>query len=205
MNCKNDQASLEPLGCNSMDVETAIAKRRAYRSLEHVEITDELVTDLARHAQLSASCFNNQPTRFIFVYDPEMLKKMHEALSSGNAWAKNASMIIAVFAKKDMDCDIKGREYYLFDLGQASAFLQLRATELGLVAHPIAGYDEELVKEILDIPAEMKVITLIIVGKKSETINPILSDDQRAKELKRPERLPIEKIAFKNKYTASDD
>jgi nitroreductase len=188
-----------------MDVKEAIAKRRAYRSLEKVEITEELVTDLAKHAQLSASCFNNQPTRFVFAYDPEVLKKLHDTLSSGNAWAKEASMIIAVFAKKDMDCDIKDREYYLFDLGQASAFLQLRATELGLVAHPIAGFDELKVKEILNIPAEMKVITIIIVGKKSDTMNPVLSEKQQAREITRPERLSIDRIAFRNYYFTPED
>lgn len=58
-----------------MDVHEAIKKRRAYRSLEPAEITDELIKDLAYHSSLAPSCFNNQPWRFIFVYDKEMLKK----------------------------------------------------------------------------------------------------------------------------------
>ncbi len=118
-----------------MDVHEAIKKRRAYRFLEPAEITDELIKDLAYHSSLTPSCFNNQPWRFIFVYNKEMLKKMHAALSSGNGWAQDASMIVAVYSKKDYDCIIREREYYLFDTGMATAFLILRATELGLVAH----------------------------------------------------------------------
>ena len=182
-----------------MDVTTAIATRRAYRSLMPVEITEELINDLAKHAQLSATCFNNQPARFVFVYDQEILEKLKGTLSKGNVWATAASMIIAVFSKIELDCDVKGRHYYLFDTGQETAFLQLRATELGLVAHPIAGFHQDEVKELLNIPAEMTVITLIIVGKKSDHINPILSDKQKESENKRPERLPLEKICFKNK------
>ena len=53
----------------------------------------------------------------------------------------------------------------------ATAFLILRAMEIGLVAHPIAGYNVEKVKEILEIPDDMNVITLVIIGKKSEKIN----------------------------------
>ena len=93
-----------------MEVKDAINQRRAYRSLEHVEITEELVRDLAESAQLSPSCFNNQPWRYVFVDSNEMLSKMHEALSGGNAWAKSAPLIIAVFSKLDFDCETKGRE-----------------------------------------------------------------------------------------------
>ena len=183
-----------------MDVIEAIKNRRAYRSLEHAEITDDIIYDLAECAKLSASCFNNQPWRYLFVYDPIVLKSMHEALSSGNEWAKSASMIIAVFSKKEDDCLIHDREYFLFDTGMASAFLILRATELGLVAHPIAGYSPRKTREILGIPDEYNVITLIIVGKKSKDINPVLSDKQVLAEKKRPERLPLDRFVYLNKY-----
>jgi nitroreductase len=183
-----------------MDVKEAIETRRAYRSLDSVEITAELVQDLAESARLAASCFNNQPWRFVFVYDPAVLKQMHEALSKGNQWIEFASMIVAVFTKKDLDCVVRGREYYLFDTGMATAQMILRATELGLVAHPIAGFDEQKVKEILDIPAEMMVITLVNIGKKRQELRPILSEKQIESERQRPERLPIDKFVYKNAY-----
>jgi nitroreductase len=185
-----------------LDVKEAINTRRAYRSLEPVEITVEIVEDLATHAQLSASCFNNQPWRYVFVYNPEMLKKMHEALSKGNAWARAASMMIAVFGKEDDDCVIGPRIYYLFDIGMATAFLILRATELGLVAHPIAGFDEDKVKEILNIPQDMRVITLVIVGKKSDSISDVLSEKQIEQESNRPPRKKLSEFVYKNQYKA---
>ena len=122
-----------------MDVKEAIIKRRAYRSLSPVDISYDLVIDLAECAQITASCFNNQPWKFVFVFDKDILK-MHEALSVGNEWAKKASMIIVVLGKKEEDCIIKDRIYYQFDIGMATCAMILRATELGLVAHPIAGY-----------------------------------------------------------------
>jgi nitroreductase len=183
-----------------LDVKDAINNRRAYRSLEPVEITDEIVEDLASHAQLSPSCFNNQPWRYVFVYDPEMLEKMHEALTKGNAWAHAASMIIAVFGKEDDDCVIGPRIYYLFDIGMATAFLILRATELGLVAHPIAGFDEAKVKDILKIPDEMRVITLVNVGKKSDSISEVLSEKQVEQETQRPSRKNLSEFMYKNQY-----
>ncbi|MGB8951475.1 MAG: nitroreductase family protein [Candidatus Aminicenantales bacterium] len=183
-----------------MDVHQAINERRAYRSLEPVNITEDLIQDLARHAQLAPSCFNNQPWRFIFVFDPAILNEMRSALSAGNEWAHAASMIIVVFSRREDDCVIKDREYHQFDCGQAVAFLILRATELGLIAHPIAGYSPKKTKEILGIPDAYQVITLIIIGRHSQTLNPVLSDKQIQWEKVRPERLPFEKVAHLNRF-----
>ncbi len=187
-----------------MDVKEAINKRRAYRSLAPVEITEELIRDLAECASLSASCFNNQPWRYVFVYDPEVLAQMRDVMSKGNEWTFAASMIIAVVSKKDYDCIIRDREYYLFDVGMATAFLILRATELGLVAHPIAGYSPKKTREVLGIPEDMDVVTLVNVGKHADEVSPVLSEDQAIAEKERPARLPFEKFAFLNRYPADE-
>jgi len=186
---------------SGMDVKRAIQERRAYRSLDPVEITEDLVRDLAESARLAPSCFNYQPWRFVFVYDPGVLREIHTALMKNNEWAHEASMIIAVFSKPELDCIVRGKEYHLFDTGMASALLMLRATELGLVAHPIAGFREKKVKTILGIPDDMRVITLIMVGRHSETLRPTLTDKQKQVEKERPERLPLEEFVYFNKYS----
>ncbi len=109
-------------------------------------------------------------------------------------------MVIAVFSEKDLDCVVKEREYYLFDTGMAVGFLILRATELGLVAHPIAGYDEARVKEILGIRDSQKLITLLIVGKISDGIGPELTEKQVDVEQQRPQRLNFEEFAQLRRY-----
>jgi nitroreductase len=125
---------------------------------------------------------------------------MHDALSQGNEWAHKASMIIAVFTTKDDDCVIKDREYYLFDTGMATAFLILRATELGLVAHPIAGFSPKKTRDILDIPDEMNVITLVIIGRKADELNPVMSEGQIEAEMERPERKRLDEFVHMNTY-----
>lgn len=183
-----------------MDVKEAIRRRRAYRSLAPVEITEELIRDLAESASLSASCFNNQPWRYIFVYDAGALERMRDVMSKGNEWTFDASMVIVVLSKKEYDCVIREREYYLFDVGMATALMILRATELGLVAHPIAGYSPRKTREVLGIPDDMDVVTLVNVGRHSDEVKPVLSEEQAAAEKERPARLPFEDIAFLNRY-----
>ncbi len=183
-----------------LNVKEAIQIRRAYRSLDPVEIDDNLIKDLAEIVKVSPSCANHQPWNFIFVKSEEYLEKLFTILTEGNKWVEKASMIIAVFSKLEDDCVIKERQYYLFDTGIATAFLILRATELGLVAHPIAGFKEDQAKEILKIPEQMRVITLIIIGKHTEIVNPVLSDAMKLGEKQRPPRKQLEEFIFVDHY-----
>ena len=187
-----------------MDVKVAIEKRRAYRSLIPIEITMELINDLASCAQITASCFNNQPWRYVFVYDQVVLKQMHEVLSSGNEWAKKASMFIVVLGKKEDGCIIRDRFYYQFDIGMATEAIILRATELGFVAHPIAGYSPKKTRAVLGIPEDIDVITLVIVGKHSDKIDPVLSEKQIQDEKERPKRKAIDEFVYINRYTQKE-
>jgi len=84
-----------------MDVKEAIEKRRAYRAFASAEIADGTIKELATAAQLTASCFNNQPWKFVFVRSKGQLAKVHECLNKGNEWVRGASVIIAAFAKKE--------------------------------------------------------------------------------------------------------
>jgi nitroreductase len=183
-----------------MDVKEAVQKRRALRSFEKTKIDPVVIDSLIEAASLSASCFNNQPWRYVFVNDDAVLKKLHEALPKGNVWATVAPLIIVVCSKKESDCVIKNREYFLFDCGLSVSQLILEATELGLVAHPIAGFDEDKAKEILGIPQDMTAITFIIVGVHSPTISPLLSEKQIKDETTRPPRLAKEQTVFFNRF-----
>ena len=187
-----------------MNVKETIEVRRAYRALAPVEITDELVDDLASAAQIAPSCFNNQPWRFVFARDGEVLRKLHAALPETNAWARAGSMIVGVASRKDLDCDIHGREYFLFGAGLATAFLVLRATELGLVAHPIAGYGHKAAKEALGVPEDMTLITLVVVGRHDPLATDLMTEKQRAAEPERPERKSLPEFAFIDRYGERD-
>jgi nitroreductase len=183
-----------------MDVHEAIATRRALRSLAPAQISDELIRDLAAHAGLAPSCANNQPWRFVFVAAPDRLEAMKSVFSAGNRWCHEASLMIAVVSRKEDDCVIRDRDYHLFDTGLAVAFLMLRATELGLIAHPVAGYSPDRTRDVLGIPAGFDIITIILVGRRAPEPNPTLSPEKLEAESRRPERLAFEEYAFLDRY-----
>lgn len=184
-----------------MDVSKAINNRRSLRSIEKFDVTEEIIEKLGAAAGLAPSCYNNQPWRFVFVYEENKLKELEDAYSKGNEWCNWGSIAVAVFSKTDFDCVVKDREYYLFDTGMAAGFMMLQAEELGLVTHAIAGFSQKKVKKILNIPDEMKVITMIIVGKKSKEARKKLSEEQIKVEDNRPEREKISEYVYRNQYT----
>jgi len=159
-------------------------------------VTDKILNKLSRAASLAPSCYNNQPWRFVFVYEKEALAEFMEALSEGNSWAKDSSLIVAAFGDREDDCIVKERDYYLFDMGLAAENLMLQATEMGLVAHPIAGFNEKKAKKILGIPADKKLITLIVMGKHD------VDTEEAQKEQQRPDRLPLKEFVFHNKVSS---
>ncbi|HBA60131.1 MAG TPA: nitroreductase [Elusimicrobia bacterium] len=183
-----------------MTVKEAIETRRAFRALEPVEISDGDLKELAAAAQLAASCFNNQPWKFVFARSEESLAKVQACLSKNNDWARSGSLIIAAFAGKDYDCVVKEREFYLFDLGMAVSALLLRATEMGLVAHPIAGFDNARAAAALGIPDGNMLLTLIIVGNKSGNLSALTAPQAAMETGGRPPRLPLENVYSVDAY-----
>lgn len=174
-----------------MEVEEAIRSRRAFRILDAKGMERDKLKSLIEASRLSASCFNNQPWRFVYCTDQHQLDLLRAALSRGNAWATKAPLIVAVAAKKEDDCQLSDRrDYYLFDCGLSIGQVLLRATDLGIVAHPIAGYDPAKVRAALGIPEDHVIITLVICAYHGSD-DSLLSEKQKAAEAVRPERKPL--------------
>ena len=83
--------------------------------------------------------------------------------------------------------------------GHPSEVMDMSFANQALAVKYIA--EHKLEPKVYKIPEEMMVITLVIVGKKSDTISPVLSEKQVASEKIRPERLPLDEFAFKNVYS----
>jgi len=184
-----------------MEVVDAIRARRARRAISDKPVEEEKIQALIEAVRLSASCFNNQPWRLVLCKGKEALSAIKGTLSKGNVWAARSPLIIVVAAKPPEDCQLSDkRDYFLFSTGLAIGQLELRATELGLIAHPIAGFDPLKAKELLGIPQDYVVITYVIVGYLSPD-DSLLSDKQKDAEPARPERKPLGENIFLDKWS----
>jgi len=85
----------------------------------------------------------------------------------------------------------------MFDCGMAVGNLMLEATQMGLIAHPIAGYDPIKVKDILKVPDDYVLITLVIVAHLGNADK--LSEQHKEAEFAPRDRKPLGKIVSWNK------
>ncbi len=171
----------------------AIVSRRAYRAFEEEKIDRESITLILEAGHLAPSCMNKQPWRFIVIDKPEDLKRVHEHLSDGNYWMKRAPVLIAAHATKGDDCTLNDRRnYYLFGTGMAVGFMMVQATRIGMILHPVAGYDPIGLKKLLDIPEEAVLITVMALGYPGDPDT--LGEKHKRIELSERTRNPLEQV-----------
>lgn len=181
-----------------------IERRRAHRALADRPVDRETAGALLQAAHLAPSCSNNQPWRLIAVDESQALAAVKASLTKGNYWVAPAPLIVAVLSRADLDCRIPdGREYYLFACGLAVMNLMLQATEMGLVAHPIAGFRQREIKAALAVPDDYTVITLVIVGYPSGDLAR-LSDKHQSEETSDRVRRPLDEVVSWNRFGFED-
>jgi nitroreductase len=165
--------------------------RRSVRKYERKAIDPDSL-DILKEALLRCpSSRGINPWTFIFVDDPALLGRLSEAKETGSAFLKGAALGIVV-------CGDEARsDAWIEDCSIASIVAQLTAQSLGLGScwiqirnrpHSREITAEEYVQEILGIPKEMRVESIISIGFPAETRKPVAR-----------EQLAYGKIRF-NKY-----
>lgn len=157
-----------------------------------------MVLDAAR---LAPSARNTQPWRFVVVQGREAVEALVEAAFFGpSAVVKHAPVIIVVCARLEDDVVIDGKPYYLFDAGLAVENMLLAATDLGLVTHPMASFNEAEVKRILHIPDDFRVVIVTPLAYPSAA-----SYEEAAKErLNQRTRKDAREIIYYNQWGVSE-
>lgn len=131
-----------------MDVAEAIRTKRAVRQFRDEPLPEQVVRAILNAGRRSQSSKNSQAWQFIAVRDREILK----ALSTCGEWAGHlagAALGVAILIP-----DPQAKFQHLVDCGQAAAFMQLAAWELGVGSCPASIYQPEKAREILSFPAE---------------------------------------------------
>ena len=143
-----------------------LQNRHASRAIATKPIPGEIIDELAEAARLTPSCYNKQPWRYIFMTGDEALTKGRGLLTGSNtAWATRAPLLIAAYAREEDDCVVPdGRAYYQFDLGMSVMNLMLMATERGLTARPMAGFDPAGTRDAFDLDENDEPLVMVAVG-----------------------------------------
>ena len=141
-----------------MNVAEAIRTKRAVRKFQQKPLSEERMRAILNAGRRSQSSKNNQDWRFIAITDKSTLK----ALSECGEWAGHlagAAMAVAILTPDPIE-----KFQYLFDAGQAAAFMQLAAWELGIGSCPASLYEFDKAREILGFPSEWHVRLALSFG-----------------------------------------
>jgi len=131
-----------------MNVKDAILTKRAIRKFKEDALPEDIVKAILNAGRRSQSSKNEQGWQFIAIQDKAILKSLSEC----GQWATHlagAALGIAILTP-----DPTEKFQTMFDAGQASAYMQLAAWELGVGSVPASIYEPEKAREILGFPPE---------------------------------------------------
>jgi len=154
-----------------MTVFDVIKSRKSIRKYSTKDIEDEKLNIILEAGRLAPSWQNKQCWRFVVVKDKEKIHQL--ALKSGfiskaNFFIKDAPIVIVLCANPKESGFMNGQHYYLVDTAIAFQQMMLVAYEMGIGSCWLGAFNEQKVKQILDIPENIKVVALSPFGYPAE-------------------------------------
>lgn len=109
------------------------------------ELSDAEIAQLLEAARWAPSAFNEQPWRYLYAarQDPGFQRLLDCLVPANAAWAADTSLLIAAFCTPEFKRNGRENRHARYDTGQASFALVTQATEMGLHARQMAGFDPE--------------------------------------------------------------
>jgi len=175
-----------------------LTQRRSPRAYSAAPVPPELQQQVFAAASSAASCFGEQPWRYLVgtrasspvAYD-NILSSMGEF---NQVWAKNAPVLGVSIAKLAFSHDDNPNAWARHDVGQATATLAIQAAELGLQVHQMAGFSPDKLRAAFGIPAGYEPVAVFTLGYPGDPAS--LPDALRDKELAPRTRKPLAEFVF---------
>ncbi len=135
-----------------------LKKRRSVRSFSAKPLPRNLAEELIDCARLAPTARNDQPWEFVVITKKDTLRELG-SLAENGSFIKDSSCCIAVLCRET--------KYYLEDGCAATENILIAACDLGLSGCWVAGDKKpyaDKVKELLGVPAALKLVSLIPLG-----------------------------------------
>ena len=141
-----------------MNVSDAIRLKRAVRAFKPEPLPQEAVSAILNAGRRAQSSKNTQPWHFIAVQKRETLAALSEMGHYAGHLA-GAALGVAILTP-----DPASRFSVMFDAGQAAAYMQLAAWEMGIGSCLATIYEPEAARELLGFPPEWHLRIAISFG-----------------------------------------
>jgi len=144
-----------------METFEAIATRRSVRRFTGEAVSDDMLKEIVNSGRMAASGNNKQPWHFIVVRDKDVIQQ----LKGHHEWIGASGAIIAVVGDPSS-------QWWLEDCSAAVQNMLLAVVDLGLGSCWMEGFtkrNEAAFKELLSVPEDMRLFTLLPVGVPAES------------------------------------
>ena len=175
-----------------------LTQRRSPRAYTAQPVPTETLQQLFTAAASAASCYGEQPWRFIVgskSTSPAAFEKILGTLAPFNqTWVQKAPVLAISIAKTNFSHDNNPNAWARHDVGQAVATLAVQAAALDLQVHQMAGFSAEAARTAFGIPEGYEPVAVFTIGDPGDL--DAMSDDARARELAPRTRKPLAEFMF---------
>ena len=142
-----------------------IEKRKSIRSYKPQDVEEEKLNYILQAFRKAPSAKNLQPWKLIVVKDKKKISDLSIACNN-QTFISEAPVLIVACAKEDEAYGAMGgyMNSYPVDIALALEHLILAATEKGLGTCWIGAFKEKLVKGLLGVPDNVRVVAITPVG-----------------------------------------
>jgi len=157
-----------------------VQKRRSIRRYKDKPVEPEKIDRLIESALRAPSSRGFNPWEFVVVTDRILLERLSKAKPHGASFLKDASLGIVVCANPEK-CDV-----WIEDASIASIYVHLAAESMELGScwiqirkrmHDQTKTAEQYIRELLNIPENLTVESMIAIGYPAETKSPHPKED----------------------------
>lgn len=185
-------------------IDPQFLNRWSPRAFNGESIPETTLLSFIEAARWAPSSFNSQPWRFLYARrdTPNWERYLNLLGEFNRGWAQSSSALIVVLSKTTFappgSSEEKPALYHSFDTGSAWGFLALQASLAGWHTHGMAGFDRELARSELKVPADHEIHAVIAVGKPGD--KSILSESMQAREVPNARR-PLAEIVAEGDFS----
>lgn len=153
------------------DFQQLITNHRSTRKFTDTPLKPEEVETILKAALMSPASKSKNPWQFILVEDKEILQKLSLCKEHGSKLIAGCSLGIVVVA------DPFASDVWIEDASIASIMIQLQVEDMGLGSCWVQIRErftaantpsDEYIRELLDIPLQMQVLSVIAIGHKAQ-------------------------------------
>lgn len=149
-----------------MDVKEVIKSRRSIRKYKDEPVPEDKLATLLEMARLAPSAGNRQPWEFIVVRDKKVIKRIAEGCRSGGFLSECPVIIVGCG-------DFEARpKWFALDTFISMEHIALTAVEEGLGTCWIGYFNEDEIKQLLEIPENLRVVAVMGLGFSDESPAP---------------------------------